>query len=57
VLERLAVLHTAAPDDAQTLADDLAALAPEPPLIVEATAVIGTHVGPGAVGVALVTAA
>jgi DegV family protein with EDD domain len=57
VLERLAVLHTAAPDDARALARDLADLAPEPPLVVEATAVIGTHVGPGAVGVALVAAA
>jgi DegV family protein with EDD domain len=55
-LERLAILHTAAPDDAQRLAATLAVLAPHPPLIVEATAVIGTHVGPGAVGVALVTA-
>jgi len=55
-IERLAVLHTAAPEDARALADGLAHLTPEPPLIVEATAVIGTHVGPGAVGVALVTA-
>ena len=55
-LERLAVLHTAAQEDARALADGLADLTPEPPLIVEATAVIGTHVGPGAVGVALVTA-
>jgi DegV family protein with EDD domain len=56
-IERLAVLHTAAPDDARALADSLADLTSAAPLLVEATAVIGTHVGPGAVGVALVTAA
>ncbi len=56
-LERLAILHTAAPDDARALAANLADLAPEAPIIVEATAVIGTHVWPGAVGVAIVTAA
>jgi DegV family protein with EDD domain len=55
-LERLAVLHTAAPADAHTLAARLAHLVPAPPLVVEATAVIGTHVGPGALGLAAVTA-
>ena len=55
-LERLAVLHTAAPADAHTLAARLGHLAPEPPLVVEATAVIGTHVGPGALGLAAVKA-
>jgi DegV family protein with EDD domain len=53
-LERLAVLHTAAPADAHTLAAQLAHLVPIPPLVVEATAVIGTHVGPGALGLAAV---
>ncbi len=56
-LERLAVLHTAAPADAHTLAARLGHLTPEPPLVVEATAVIGTHVGPGALGLAAVKAA
>jgi DegV family protein with EDD domain len=55
-LERLAVLHTAAPADAHTLAAQLAHLVPHPPLVVEATAVIGTHVGPGALGLAAVAA-
>jgi DegV family protein with EDD domain len=55
-LERLAVLHVAAPDDAQVLADRLAPRAAQPPLVVEATAVIGTHVGPGTLGLAAVIA-
>jgi len=53
-LERLAVLHTAAPADAHTLAASLAHLVPTPPVVVEATAVIGTHVGPQALGIAAV---
>ena len=56
-LDRLAILHTAAPDDARAIAARLADLSAQPPLIVEATAAIGTHVGPGAVGVASVSAA
>lgn len=55
-LERLAVLHVAAADDAQALAERLAARATHPPLVVEATAVIGTHVGPGTLAVAAITA-
>jgi len=59
-LERLAVLHVAAAADAQTLADrlagQLASGAARPPMVVEATAVIGTHVGPGTLAVAAVTA-
>ena len=56
-LERLAVLHAAAPEDAQALAERLAPLSQQPPLVVEATAVIGTHVGPGTVAAAVVRAA
>jgi DegV family protein with EDD domain len=55
-LERLAVLHAAAPADAQALAERLAPRASQPPLVVEATAVIGTHVGPGTLGLAAVIA-
>lgn len=55
-LERLAVLHTAAPADAHTLAAQLAPRVAEPPLVVEATAIIGTHVGPGALGLAAIKA-
>ncbi len=51
-LARLAVLHTACEEGAQALAADLAHCSEEPPLIAEATAVIGVHVGPGALGVA-----
>ncbi len=51
-LARLAVLHTACEADAVELAARLAHCSAEPPLIVEATAVIGVHVGPGALGVA-----
>jgi DegV family protein with EDD domain len=53
-LERLAVLHTNCADDAAAMAARLAPLAKQPPLVVEATAVLGTHVGPGAIGVAAV---
>lgn len=51
-LQRLAVLHTACEDAARDLATRLAPRSAEPPLIVEATAVIGVHVGPGALAVA-----
>ncbi len=56
-LQRAAVLHVAAPEVAQSLAEQVAPLTAEPPVIVEATSVIGTHAGPGAVGVAAVQAA
>ncbi len=50
-LARLAVLHTACEDRARALAARLAPRTAEPPLITEATAVLGTHVGPGALAV------
>lgn len=53
-LERLAILHAHAPADAEVLAARLAPHSAQPPLIVEATSVIGTHVGPKALGVAAV---
>jgi DegV family protein with EDD domain len=48
----LAVLHTAAQEKAAELAGQLADLSATAPLVVEATTVIGTHVGPNAIGVA-----
>jgi DegV family protein with EDD domain len=51
-LARLAVLHTACPADAAALAARLAPQSSDPPLIVEATAVIGVHVGPRALAIA-----
>jgi DegV family protein with EDD domain len=55
-LERLAVMYATTPAEAKSLADRLAPLSPWPPLVVEATTVIGTHAGPGALGVAAVKA-
>ena len=54
-LERCAVLHTDCLDDAQAMAQRLAPCSRQAPIVVEATAVIGVHVGPGAVGVAALT--
>jgi DegV family protein with EDD domain len=56
-LQRVAVLHAAAEAEARELAERLAALSQEPPIVVEATTVIGTHVGPGALGVAAISKA
>jgi DegV family protein with EDD domain len=50
-LARLAVLHTAFEAGARELAERLAPRSAEPPLIAEVTAVIGTHIGPGALAV------
>jgi DegV family protein with EDD domain len=54
-LERLAILHAHNPEAAHALAQRLAPHCAQPPLVTEIAAVIGTHVGPGAVGVAVVT--
>jgi fatty acid-binding protein DegV len=53
-LERLAVLHTHFPDGAASLQQELADIAPPETIIVDVTTAIGTHVGPGAVGIATV---
>ena len=53
-LARLAVLYTSGPDEAAAMAQRLAPRVQQPPVLVEATAVIGTHVGPGALGLAAV---
>jgi DegV family protein with EDD domain len=47
----LAVLHTAASDQARDFAADLVEFTESPPIVVEATTIIGTHVGPNAIGV------
>ena len=50
-VQRLGVVHAVAEDDARALASRLAVGVEEPPLVVDVTTVIGTHVGPGCVGV------
>ena len=49
-LERMAVLHSNLPDEAATVAEQLRNLSSTPPLIVDVTTVIGTHVGPNGIG-------
>jgi len=55
-LERVAVLHADALAEAQNLAQRLTPHTTHPPIVVEVTTVIGTHVGPGALGIAAVRA-
>ena len=54
---RLAVLHAAELAGAEAMAARLAPLSAEPPVIIEATSVLGTHVGPGTLGLAPVLTA
>jgi DegV family protein with EDD domain len=55
-VDRFVVLHAAAPDAASSVADRLSHLnSGSKPAIIEVGSVIGTHVGPGAVGFACVT--
>jgi DegV family protein with EDD domain len=49
-LDRLAVLHTNAEASAKQLFEEWKARVPVPPLLVNVTTVVGTHVGPNAVG-------
>lgn len=51
-LRRLAILHTSIPEEAKTLADELADFSSTPPLVVDATTLLGVHVGPAALGIA-----
>lgn len=53
-LERLAVLHTNAENDARKLLDLIAPTLSAEPLIVNVTNVIGAHVGPNGLGFAVV---
>ncbi len=54
-MERLAVLHSAVPEEAADLAQRLKDLSARLPLIADVTTVIGTHVGPGSLGLAGLT--
>lgn len=56
-LERLAVLHTNAEAAARQLLDDLKSRVAVPPLLVNVTTAIGTHVGPNGLGFAAVPVA
>lgn len=51
-LERLAILHSGILDEASAFADEVRHLSANPPLIVDVTTLIGTHVGPKAIGLA-----
>lgn len=55
-LARLAVLHSNALDRAEELSQLLKQITPADTVIADVTTAIGTHVGPGAVGVAIVEA-
>jgi DegV family protein with EDD domain len=58
-LQEIALLHAANPDGVETLRAQARHLFPEgtEPVAVEVTPTIGSHVGPGALGFALITAA
>jgi DegV family protein with EDD domain len=58
-LEKLAFVHTHAPEKVKRLQEEAAYLIPagETPLEGEVTPVIGAHIGPGAVGFSLIKAA
>ena len=49
-LKRLAVLHSAIPEEAANVADKLRHQCLLPPLIVDVTTALGVHVGPNAIG-------
>jgi len=54
-IKRLAVLHSGAPERAEELTKWVINLCPNPLMIVDITTVIGVHVGPGCVGLAVLT--
>ncbi len=54
-LERLAVLHTNAEADARNLLERIKLKPAYQPLVINATPIIGTHVGPNCVGFAVIT--
>jgi fatty acid-binding protein DegV len=53
-LERLAILHSNAEDDARQILEQLAIEPSMQPYVVNVTTVIGTHVGPNGLGAAAV---
>jgi len=56
-IEKLAVMHSNTVEGAQDLLDRVKSVLPNPnlALITDVTTVIGTHVGPGAVGIAAIS--
>jgi len=54
-IEKLAILHTNAEAEAQQLVARLNTSLPDPPLIVNVTTIVGTHVGPNGLGFSTVT--
>jgi len=55
-LRRLAILHTAVPEEAYALREELRDLSKHTPLVVEVTTIIGAHVGPESIGMAALLA-
>ena len=55
-LLRLAILHTAVPEEAHALREEMKDLSKHTPLVVEVTTIIGAHVGPEAIGLAALLA-
>lgn len=51
-LKRLAVVHTAVHEEALQLAERIRHLSPLPPMVVNATTLIGAHIGPASLGIA-----
>ncbi len=54
-IKRLAVLHSGAPERAEELTERVVNMCPSPLMIVDITTTIGVHVGPGCVGLAVLT--
>ena len=55
-LERLAVLHIANSAGAEKFLQGIRDIAPSDTLVIETTPTLGTHIGPGSIGVATLTA-
>lgn len=55
-LDRLAILHTNAEEDARNFLSEFAVKVPTPPLLANVNTVIGSHVGPKAIGFAAILA-
>ena len=53
-LEHLAILHTNPDTDARQMAVEFAAQSSHPPIVIQATPIIGTHLGPNGLGFAAV---
>ena len=54
-IRRLAVLHSGASERAKELTERVVDMCPNPLMIVDVTTVIGVHIGPGCVGLAVLT--